>query len=155
MTRQKITPPPRFAVIAPLGLLLCAAITACSAPASPPSTKAPLHATTATPAIPIEARPAITVATAINQAATLAGTTVIVRGAYIGWSGRCTGGPPVTRSDWMLEDADRCLYVSGPLPPGIAAPAEDTTALGRPLRVEGTMAITPDGRPYLRASTPE
>lgn len=78
-----------------------------------------------------------------------AGTTLRVTGRFAGWAGGCTGGPPRTRSDWMLVDADgRCLYVSGPVPAGIAAPPASTSS-GTAVTVSGRREATPDGRPYL------
>ncbi|ARN22810.1 hypothetical protein A4W93_24475 [Piscinibacter gummiphilus] len=78
-----------------------------------------------------------------------AGTTLRVSGRFAGWSGGCTGGPPRTRSDWMLVDADgRCLYVSGPVPAGLVPPP-DAASNGTAITVTGRREASPDGRPYL------
>lgn len=45
--------------------------------------------------------------------------TVTIAGEFQGWRGPCRSGPPVSRSDWMITDATGCLYVHGPLPPGL------------------------------------
>ena len=50
-------------------------------------------------------------------------------GALVRAAGRCrgygrapaAGPPPVTRSDWLLEDAGRAIYVVGARPAGCAA----------------------------------
>ena len=39
--------------------------------------------------------------------------TVIMKGRFMGWQGNCTYPPPVTRSDWMLHQHGRCIYVTG------------------------------------------
>ncbi len=36
---------------------------------------------------------------------------VTVSGIFTGWSGKCQGVPPKTRSDWMLEQKNSCIYV--------------------------------------------
>ncbi len=73
-----------------------------------------------------------------------------MNGRFAGWSGPCREGAPRTRSDWMLvDDAGRCLYVSGPLPPGVAAPP-DRSSLGQALTLTVVREATPDGQPYLR-----
>jgi hypothetical protein len=78
-----------------------------------------------------------------------AGRLVRVRGRCLGYGGAAAEGPPPqTRSDWLLADAGRAVYVAGPFPPGcqpmgggpdpvtvIARVAADTVAgLGGPGR---------------------
>lgn len=43
---------------------------------------------------------------------------VSINGSFMGWQGGCQSPPPVTRSDWMIEDGTGCIYVSGRLPDG-------------------------------------
>lgn len=75
------------------------------------------------------------------------GQSVTVRGRYTGWRGGCRGGPPVSRSDWMLEDERACIYVHGPLPIG-GLPPEAHQGI-RPMVVEGVLRRHSDGRLYL------
>lgn len=122
-------------------------LTACTAPATPSDTTAmsPASSPALAPA------PALSVPQLLAQAGQLKGKTVTLTGTYAGWTGRCLGGPPVSRSDWMIEDkaAQACVYASGPQPQGIPAPPQ-ATSIGMPVQVKGEVALTPDGRPYLR-----
>jgi hypothetical protein len=74
------------------------------------------------------------------------GQTVTIEGVYQGWQGGY-GSPPVTRSDWLVEDATGWLYVTGE-PPGDLDPLDDT---GRPIKVSGQIELTEEGEPYLVA----
>jgi hypothetical protein len=50
------------------------------------------------------------------------GRTVRVAGRCAGYSTPLAeGAPPLTRSDWQLEDEGVAIYVSGPLPAGCSA----------------------------------
>jgi len=75
---------------------------------------------------------------------------VTVEAIYQGWQGGY-GSPPVTRSDWLVEDATGWLYVTGQ-PPGGLDPLSDT---GRPIRVTGQVELTGGGEPYLVAEEVE
>jgi hypothetical protein len=79
--------------------------------------------------------------------AELNGKTVRVAGVFRGWTGQCKGGQK-TKSDWMLESAGACVYVTGKLPPGIVAPPE-TTSNGTPLSIRAKVELAGDGLPYL------
>ena len=68
-----------------------------------------------------------------------------LQGRFAGWNGSCPGSPPVSRSDWMLEQDGACLYVNGPLPTGVQ-PANPSPAL---LLLQGTLKQTRDGRLFL------
>jgi hypothetical protein len=49
----------------------------------------------------------------------LVGETVRVKGRCLGYgSDLVIGTPPRTRSDWVLEDNGKAIYVTGPFPPG-------------------------------------
>jgi hypothetical protein len=74
------------------------------------------------------------------------GRTVTVEGVYQGWQGGY-GSPPVTRSDWLVEDDTGWLYVTGK-PAGSLDPLDD---IGRPIKVTGQIELTDDGEPYLVA----
>lgn len=74
------------------------------------------------------------------------GQTVTIEGVYQGWSGG-NGSPPVTRSDWLVEDDSGWLYVTGK-PAGALNPLDD---IGRPIKVTGQVELTEDGEPYLVA----
>jgi len=73
------------------------------------------------------------------------GKVVTIEGKYQGWKGGF-GSPPVTRSDWLVQDATGWLYVTGK-PAGLD-PLGD---VGRPIKVTGLVKITKDGEPYLYA----
>jgi len=54
----------------------------------------------------------------------LAGRTVRVTGFCSGYPADVVpGAPPLTRSDWILEDGDSAIYVSGAYPPGCSPTA--------------------------------
>ena len=74
------------------------------------------------------------------------GQTVTIEGVYQGWQGGY-GSPPVTRSDWLLEDTTGWLYVTGK-PVGDLDPLDD---IGRPIKVTGQVELTEEGEPYLVA----
>ena len=52
-----------------------------------------------------------------NESAYL-GKSVQLTAIFMGWNGKCRSAPPVTRSDWMIEDGTGCIYVNGKLPAG-------------------------------------
>ena len=54
----------------------------------------------------------------------LEGQTVHLEVRFKGWKGNCKTGPPVSRSDWMVEDETGCIYVTGPLPQSDLDPAK-------------------------------
>lgn len=78
------------------------------------------------------------------------GQTVTVEGLYQGWQSGY-GSPPVTRSDWLLEDDTGWLYVTGK-PAGELDPVKD---IGHPLTVTGQIELTPEGEPYVVAQEVE
>jgi len=73
------------------------------------------------------------------------GKVVTIEGKYQGWKGGF-GSPPVTRSDWLVQDATGWLYVTGK-PAGLD-PLGD---VGWPIKVTGLIMVTKDGEPYLYA----
>jgi len=73
------------------------------------------------------------------------GQVVTIEGEYQGWTGGF-GSPPVTRSDWLVQDASGWLYVTGK-PAGLDPLAD----VGQPIKVTGLVRITDDGEPYLYA----
>lgn len=78
------------------------------------------------------------------------GQTVTIEGVYQGWQGGY-GSPPLTRSDWLLEDTTGWLYVTGE-PAGDLDPLDD---IGRPIKVTGQVELTEEGEPYLVAEEVE
>jgi len=76
------------------------------------------------------------------------GKDVSVQGVFAGWSGSCHGQPPKTRSDWMLESGNTCLYVSGKSPKGTSArpPAK---GIGKKIIVSGKVVLDAQQRPYI------
>jgi hypothetical protein len=65
--------------------------------------------------------------------ATLVGLRVEVVGTCLGYSSPtiAKGSPPLTRSDWQLEDQGEAVWVSGPMPEGCTAtePAQSASAI--------------------------
>ena len=78
------------------------------------------------------------------------GHTVTIEGVYQGWQSGY-GNPPVTRSDWLVEDATGWLYVAGE-PAGDLNPLDD---IGLPITVTGQVELTEEGEPYLVAEEVE
>ncbi len=78
------------------------------------------------------------------------GQTVAVEGVYQGWK-EGHGSPPLTRSDWLVEDDTGWLYVSGKAA-GDLNPMDD---IGRPIKVTGRIELTDEGEPYLVAEEVE
>ncbi|MBF0225265.1 MAG: hypothetical protein HQK76_07395 [Desulfobacterales bacterium] len=78
----------------------------------------------------------------INQSVTL-------KGKYMGWKGSCKSAPPETRSDWMLEYNEACIYVSGPVPDGIDRKPGSTDE-GKEVQIKGEVKFTADGKPYVK-----
>lgn len=63
----------------------------------------------------------------------LAGKVVAVKGRCLGYSAPTVamGAPPVTRSDWQLEEAGEAVWVTGPLVAGCSStvPAESSSVI--------------------------
>jgi len=97
----------------------------------------------ATPSPPPPAKPSIADIRATPTA--YEGKVVTIEGKYQGWKAGF-GSPPVTRSDWLVQDATGWLYVTGK-PAGLD-PLGD---VGHPIKVTGLVRITKDGEPYLYA----
>ncbi|MFO1433196.1 MAG: hypothetical protein U1F76_24335 [Candidatus Competibacteraceae bacterium] len=90
----------------------------------------------------------LTVDAAVAQKTQLAGQILDVTGAFMGWQGKCTGKPPRSRSDWMLQGEHSCLYVSGPVPSGLNLPG-GKKEIGKTVTVRGQLQLTNQGQPYL------
>ncbi len=73
---------------------------------------------------------------------------VTIEGIFTGWSGRCHGAPPKTRSDWMLEQKNHCIYVSGPMPKGTSAQPPEK-GIGKVVHVHGVVLLDLEKRPYI------
>lgn len=76
------------------------------------------------------------------------GETVLLKGRNAGWQPdpncpNCAGGPPVTRSDWVLRDETGCIYVTG-----MHAPANTH---GQRVSVEGIVRRGRRGETYVEA----
>jgi len=77
-----------------------------------------------------------------------AGEQVFLVGRNEGWTPdpncpMCAGGPPVTRSDWVLRDDTGCIYVTGAWAPA--------STRGQTVFVDGALRRTRDGRMYVEA----
>ena len=73
------------------------------------------------------------------------GKVVTIEGEYQGWQGGF-GSPPVTRSDWLVQDATGWLYVTGK-----SAGLDPVSDVGCPIKVTGLVRLTKEGEPYLYA----
>jgi hypothetical protein len=77
-----------------------------------------------------------------------AGEEVFLVGRNEGWTPdpncpACAGGPPVTRSDWVLRDDTGCIYVTGAWAPA--------GTRGQKVSVDGTLRRQREGRIYIEA----
>lgn len=83
----------------------------------------------------------------------LVGKAVDVTGRCLGYSVPTVakGSPPVTRSDWQLEDQGEAVWVSGPMPRGCSptAPAESASTISA-LVAQDTMTALGGAQPVLR-----
>jgi len=75
------------------------------------------------------------------------GRVIELSGWFKGWTGGCRSGPPVSKSDWMIEDGTGCLYVSGLLPRPDLDPVNPEDER---LNLTGVIKIGPLGLPYLQ-----
>lgn len=69
---------------------------------------------------------------------------------FKGWKGACRSAPPVSRSDWMIEDETGCLYVHGPLPYGL----DPLQPREKKLVLTGVIKRGPSGQSYLELTKP-
>lgn len=72
---------------------------------------------------------------------------VTVSGGFRGWKGRCPSSFAVTRSDWILDDGQACIYVSGKLPSGVSV----TNPNNENVTVTGQIRLDQGGRMNLKA----
>lgn len=77
------------------------------------------------------------------------GQRVLLMGRNEGWRPdsscpNCAGGPPVTRSDWVLRDATGCIYVTGAYAP--------THTRGKGVMVEGVVRRNSKRQVYIEGS---
>ena len=79
---------------------------------------------------------------------------VIVKGRFMGWQGNCTYLPPATRSDWMLHQHGRCIYVTGKTAVNLDR-QRNSPDIGRRVKVRGIILVDPKGNPYIKASSVE
>lgn len=64
----------------------------------------------------------MSVATLVGHPNAYVGRLVSVSGRCLGWTGPALGSPPLTRSDWQLEDRGEAVWVSARLPQDCAGP---------------------------------
>lgn len=69
---------------------------------------------------------------------------------FKGWKGSCRSAPPISRSDWMVEDETGCLYVHGPLPYGL----DPLHPREKKLVLTGVIKRGPSGQSYLNLPKP-
>jgi hypothetical protein len=87
----------------------------------------------------------ITLKTILDDPEAYAGKEIVLEGRFRGWSGKCAGSAPITRSDWILEDKTGCIYVTGRIPAGVSV----IEPQGEPLILSGKVRIRKDGKPIL------
>jgi len=87
----------------------------------------------------------------VKDPANWVGKNIKVAGVFSGWKGKCVGGPPVLRSDWMIESGAACMYVSGRLPTELSA-IPPTRGFSEPVIVEGEVVIDKSGRAYIMST---
>jgi|CXWL01.1.fsa_nt_gi hypothetical protein len=92
----------------------------------------------------------LTVDAVAKEPKSWAGKKVKVEGNFSGWQGKCTGRPPVSRSDWMMENDTACVYVSGRLPPELSS-ISPARGIGKPIVVMGEVFIDGFGKPYIQS----
>lgn len=73
---------------------------------------------------------------------------IVLEGAFRGWKGGCSSSSLITRSDWVLEDATGCIYVTGRIPDGLS-PAQPK---GEHIIVKGVVVIDSKGKPAIQAN---
>lgn len=105
--------------VAPMAALMCVALASCQ-----PKPKSGLGGI----APPTDRDTTVTVAQVLNSPA-LVGWRVKVTGRCLGYgTPKAVGTPPLTRSDWQMEDGAAAIWVSGPLPPGCSVTEGSTTS---------------------------
>jgi len=85
----------------------------------------------------------VTIAEIKNKSDELVGELVIIKGVYMGWKGE--GPPPVTRSDWVIDDNTGAIYITGKSPN--LDPIKD---VGKNITVVGYVRLK-DTTPYIEA----
>jgi len=85
----------------------------------------------------------ITIADIRENPNSFLGKKVVISGVYMGW--KSDEPPPVTRSDWVVDDGTGRIYVTGKLP-GLD-PVKD---VGRNVTIVGYVKIA-NGKPYIEA----
>ncbi len=119
------------------------------------STEYDKDANTVKVTLPAEPTPAPVKLQAILQApAEFADRTVIVSGEYRGWrpssfAPATSAGPPVTRSDWVLQDETGEIYCTVTNNVETPFPLLPTENMGRRIVVQGRVAIATSAEPYL------
>jgi len=89
---------------------------------------------------------ATTISSIIDNPTAYLGQKVTIGGTYRGWTGG-HGTPPITRSDWLLQDATGYIYVTGNTF-GMNAMRD----LGKSITVTGVVKVTGNNNAYLDAS---
>jgi hypothetical protein len=98
-----------------------------------------------------DARSSTSIREILEEPERFIGKTVTVEGEYRGWkpdpeAPQCRMGPPVTRSDWAVQDGTGTLYVTGK---SLYDPLDD---IGKPLRVIATVRKNEEkGQIYLHS----
>lgn len=70
---------------------------------------------------------------------------LVVSGEFKGWKGTCFSAPPVSRSDWMLQDGKDCIYVTGTIPTNM----DPVNPHGEKVEINVTVGVDANGKAYL------
>ena len=95
----------------------------------------------------LEKRDSIDIRTVLQHPAEFRGKEIGLSGTSRGWKGGY-GPPPVSRSDWVLEDLTGFIYVTGGFPKGMMK--EGRPAVGLPVDMTALVEQTEQKTLYLR-----
>ncbi len=97
------------------------------------------------------------VASIIADPKSYEGQRVNMVGYFRGWDllHEASGGPPVTRSDWVIKDASGAIYVSGWSKAGMPRDPSSLDNVNTILALAGVIRVTAKGQPYIEAESIE
>ncbi len=105
------------------------------------------------PSQPVELKPdtqgRLTIGDILNFPKRYENQMVTISGIFKGWKGNCKYPPPMSRSDWMIEDKTGCIYVHGQTPRGYFSAPPDAQGMDKPITVTGKILLDDKGNPYI------
>jgi len=87
----------------------------------------------------------ISIGTILKEPHRFQGSRLTIQGEFKGWKGSCFSAPPVSRSDWMLQEGKDCIYVTGPLPAGM----DPVNPRSEKVEVNAEVDVDATGKAYL------